>query len=315
MRWGRTCPPGWPDRRSHHQDREPLSRGSPPRSPSRLRPTNATQLPSHVEGQDGPAWPVPTAELEGDRGANTAPPPLLFPVTTRARCSLVADDRVVPSEDGHGHQSGWCAAVRYRCHVCRDGSTGLPGHVQWVSGSGGRRRRLPDRRELRAPRTGREHRVIADRQQRPNGPLTIPLSGTGGSLPQGPPGAVGAAGPTGATGATGARGPAGKIELVVCTTVTKKTTKNGRKVAVKTKKCSARLVSGPVKFTIDKEVGASVSRGHVVYATGKAVATGPDHWTVVLQGNRRLRPGQYTLTLHARHDSRWLTYRRAITIT
>lgn len=102
---------------------------------------------------------------------------------------------------------------------------------------------------------------------------------------------------------------------MVCTTVTKKTTKNGRKVAVKTKKCSARLVSGPVKFTIDKEVGASVSRGHVVYATGKAVATGPDHWTVVLQGNRRLRPGQYTLTLHARHDSRWLTYRRAITIT
>ena len=98
--------------------------------------------------------------------------------------------------------------------------------------------------------------------------------------------------------------------------MTKKATKNGRRVAVKVKKCSTRLVSGPVKFTIDKDdVGASVSRGHVVYATGKVVAAGPDRWKVVLKGNKQLRPGPYTLTLRGRDNGRWITYRRAVTIT
>jgi hypothetical protein len=149
----------------------------------------------------------------------------------------------------------------------------------------------------------------------PSSPLAVSLSGTGGSLPQGPPGPAGG---TGATGPTGAKGAPGQIELVVCRTVTKKATKNGRRVAVKVKvkKCSTRLVSGPVKFTIDKDdVGASVSRGHVVYATGKVVAAGPDRWEVVLKGNKQLRAGRYTLTLRGRHNGRWTTYRRAVTIT
>ncbi len=40
-------------------------------------------------------------------------------------------------------------------------------------------------------------------------PLTVPLSGTGGSLPTGPTGATGDAGMTGATGSTGLTGPTG----------------------------------------------------------------------------------------------------------
>jgi centrosomal CEP192-like protein len=150
----------------------------------------------------------------------------------------------------------------------------------------------------------------------PASPASVSLSGTGGSLPQGPPGAAGATGATGAKGETGAKGPAGKIELVTCTTVTKTTTKNGRKVAVKVKKCSTRLVSGPVKFTAaNGHIGASLARGRVVYATGRAIATGSGQWTLVLKGDKPLSPGQYRLTLRGREKGRTVTYRRSVTIT
>jgi Glycine rich protein len=42
-------------------------------------------------------------------------------------------------------------------------------------------------------------------------PTVIALTGTGGTLPQGPPGATGAPGPTGATGTGGAQGPTGTV--------------------------------------------------------------------------------------------------------
>ena len=116
----------------------------------------------------------------------------------------------------------------------------------------------------------------------PNGPASVSLSGTGGQLPQGPTGPTGPTGPAGATGptgTTGARGPAGQIELVVCRTVTKKRIRHGRKIAVKVKKCTTRLVSGTVKFTIASHtVEANVSRAGVTYATGSAIPTGTGQW-------------------------------------
>ena len=112
----------------------------------------------------------------------------------------------------------------------------------------------------------------------------IALSGIGGPLPQGP------RGPTGPSGASG------KVELVTCTTI---------KVHGKTrKKCTAKLVSGTVKFTT-ATARATLSRGHMVYATGTAV-----RWhgaeRLSLRIRRRLTPGRYTLTVtegSARHLS------------
>ena len=63
-------------------------------------------------------------------------------------------------------------------------------------------------------------------------------------------------------------------------------------------KCSARLVSGTVKFTLHRGgVHASVSRAGVVYATGTAVAMGHGGWQLLLQQRRRTPAGRYTLTL------------------
>ncbi len=172
----------------------------------------------------------------------------------------------------------------------------------------------------------------------PNGPASVSLSGTGGQLPQGQTGPTGATGPTGpagatgptgaigatgppgpagATGATGARGPAGQIELVVCRTVTKTRTKHGRKVAVKVKKCTTRLVSGTVKFTIASHaVEANLSRAGVTYATGRAIPTGTGQLElVVTRRTHPLRPGRYILTLRSRHEGRQILERTAITIT
>jgi hypothetical protein len=150
----------------------------------------------------------------------------------------------------------------------------------------------------------------------PNSPASLPLSGTGGQLPQGPTGATGATGPggaagqtgpKGATGAQGPAGPAGKIELVTCTTVTEK--------HHKVQKCSTRLVSGTVKFTASAELAASISRGRLVYATGKAIATGARRWKLMLTDNRRLRAGRYTLTLRGRQRGHVVTHRMPISVT
>jgi hypothetical protein len=157
----------------------------------------------------------------------------------------------------------------------------------------------------------------------PNSPASVSLSGTGGQLPQGPSGPTGPTGPagatgtTGATGATGADGPAGQLELVVCRTVTKKTTKKGRKVAVKVRKCTTKLVSGTVKFTVaSHDVGATVSHAGVTYATGRAIPTRADQWRLVLTRQiHPLRPGRYILTLTSGHRGRRILERSPITIT
>jgi hypothetical protein len=56
-------------------------------------------------------------------------------------------------------------------------------------------------------------------------------------------------GPSGTPGAPGAPGGPGEVELVTCTTATKTVVKHHRKRKVKVRKCTTKLVPGPVKFT------------------------------------------------------------------
>ena len=162
----------------------------------------------------------------------------------------------------------------------------------------------------------------------PNSPASVSLSGTGGPLPQGatgpagPPGAIGATGPRGSTGATGPtgaigpRGPAGKIELVVCHATVKKVRSHGHTRKTTIEKCSARLVSGTVKFTLHRGgVHASVSRAGIVYATGTAVAVGHGRWQLLLQQRRRTPAGSYTLTLRGGRFGRSTVRRTRMTLS
>jgi hypothetical protein len=143
----------------------------------------------------------------------------------------------------------------------------------------------------------------------PSSPASVTLSGTGGSLPQGPPGN------NGATGPQGPPGPAGKIELVICHTVTRTVKAHGKKRKSKQQKCTARLVSGTVNFTIRAaSVHATISRGRVVYAIGASVNVGRGHTRLMLTDLRRLNRGRYTLTLRSRHHRIATTRRLQITV-
>lgn len=101
----------------------------------------------------------------------------------------------------------------------------------------------------------------------------------------GVPGPQGPAGSQGPAGAQGPAGPAGKIELVTCKTVKGK------------QRCTAKFVSGTVKFTTTgQSARATLSRHGVIYATGTArIAQG--HTSLRLLPVHSLRPGKYTLTL------------------
>ncbi len=117
--------------------------------------------------------------------------------------------------------------------------------------------------------------------------------------PAGTPGEKGAAGASGVNGKDGAQGPAGatgpagpegKIELVTC-----KAVKEGKK---KVQQCATKLVSGTVKFTAaDSSAQATLSRHGHVYAAGTARAGTHGRMSLRLTPLRKLRPGNYTLTL------------------
>ncbi len=118
---------------------------------------------------------------------------------------------------------------------------------------------------------------------------------------EGAPGATGTAGATGPAGPTGSQGPAGpagkegpqgRVELVTCTKVGKK------------QKCTAKLVSGTVKFTAGA-ARARLSRHGVLYAAGTARRL-RGRMSLQLIAVRSLRPGRYMLTLttgSGRHKS------------
>jgi hypothetical protein len=115
----------------------------------------------------------------------------------------------------------------------------------------------------------------------PSGPSTVALSGTGGPLPTGPTGATGPAGPV------GPKGDPGQIELVTCKTVTVKV--RGRKR--NHRRCTTKLVSGPVKFKTATK--AALMRRGVVYARGT---------TRLLRGVRAVPAGRYTLRVAGRRS-------------
>ncbi len=126
-------------------------------------------------------------------------------------------------------------------------------------------------------------------------PASVPLSGTGGSLPQGPQG----------PGRDRPGGQSWQIELVVC----QKVKKHGKT----TQHCTAKLVTGPVKFTTARDTdSATVARAGVTYASGIAIRTGAGRWQLVLRDRRVLRAGRYTLTLRSGHR---VTERRSIVIS
>ena len=125
-----------------------------------------------------------------------------------------------------------------------------------------------------------------------NSPLSLPLSGTGGALPQGP------------------QGPAGKVELITCRTVTRKLKHHHqRKVSV----CTGRLVSGKVKFTTSI-AHATISRAGALYGTGIAAQLGGGRQQLLLVQRLVIKPGRYTLTLRSRQGRRDLTRSTTIQI-
>jgi hypothetical protein len=122
-----------------------------------------------------------------------------------------------------------------------------------------------------------------------NGPLQVPLSGTGTTAPSTP---------------SGTQQPTGKVDLVTCKTVTKtvfrKVHGKRRKVSVKQQKCSHKLVADSAATLKGPRGHATISRGRVTYAIGTGVSLGGGRSRFVLTDLRPLRPGSYTLTLRKR---------------
>ncbi len=160
-----------------------------------------------------------------------------------------------------------------------------------------------------------------------NSPLQVPLSGAGAGVsvtpgPQGPAGPTGPAGPQGPTGATGPKGSAGapgKVELITCktvnTTVIKKIKGKRRKIRVKRQKCTGKLVSGKVKFTIGGAAAHfTISRKRTIYATGVSVSNAMRGSELVVTDLRLLKRGRYTLTLQSHDGRRSMIRRTQITI-
>ncbi len=147
--------------------------------------------------------------------------------------------------------------------------------------------------------------VVADTQDSRvrwlTGPQGGPTGATGTTGNTGNTGTNGTNGKNGSNGKTGPRGPAGKVELVTC--VKQKHHKQ---------KCTAKTVTGTVKFTIFARVfGASLSRRGEVYARGEATDVRGRISHLVLRDVRPLVRGEYTLTLR---DRRGRTTRRAVLV-
>ena len=106
---------------------------------------------------------------------------------------------------------------------------------------------------------------------------------------------------------------------MTCKTVKKRLTRkiHGKphKVTVKRRKCTGRLVSGKVKFTIGSRASsATLSRKSTVYATGVSVPGPHGKSHLVLTDRRPVKGGRYTLTLRIHHQGRWVVRRSQITI-
>jgi hypothetical protein len=122
---------------------------------------------------------------------------------------------------------------------------------------------------------------------------TQSTNGAGPTGSAGPTVATGAPGPAGPPGATGPQGRAGKIELVTCKLATKKV----HRVAVHFQKCTGKLVSGPVKFTVQAARTAQLLRGRRLYARVEALEGGGTLRLIVVHRVRQLTRGTYTLRI------------------
>jgi hypothetical protein len=152
----------------------------------------------------------------------------------------------------------------------------------------------------------------------PGSPLTISLSGTGGSQPEGSTGATGATGatgPAGATGATGATGPAGEpgssgtFALLLC-----EQSKPSRSGSV-TETCKERAVEGAVTAAGSRPGWARLERGAIAYASGVIVSTGTLRSEILLAHRRAIPIGRYTLLVRRRSGHRSVTIKETLKIT
>jgi hypothetical protein len=169
------------------------------------------------------------------------------------------------------------------------------------------------------------------------GPITITLSGNGGTLPQGPPGPTGLEGPTGpigptgsvgptgepgATGATGAKGSAGEAGKDGANGATGSqgpagpTGKQGLSGKTVVYECHPRREHGKYKNAcfvrvppVSKPlVSAMLTRDGVVYGrTAGVLATGRQ---LILKVSRSVSAGRYTLVLVSKSG----TTKRTITV-
>ncbi len=114
-----------------------------------------------------------------------------------------------------------------------------------------------------------------------------------------PTSTVGAAvGPAGAQGPQGKQGKAGEVELVTCKTVTETKKVHRKRKKVKVEKCTGKLVSGKVKFTVTGSImRATLSRGDRVYAAGSMAVQRGVARSGVMTLERALARGSYRLVL------------------
>jgi hypothetical protein len=76
------------------------------------------------------------------------------------------------------------------------------------------------------------------------------------------------------------------------------------------------LISGTVTFTVAGTTHrATISRGSIIYASGASVSMGGVRSQLMLNDERPLRRGLYTLTLTSQDGHRRIVARWAITIT
>jgi hypothetical protein len=178
----------------------------------------------------------------------------------------------------------------------------------------------------------------------PGSPTNVALSGTGGTLPQGPQGTSGAQGATGAPGATGAQGATGTqgatgaqgatgiqgttgptgaqgatgtpgtVELVTCLTVSSTTKGASRAPQVHHRTCTGVSSSGPLKLNgTGIAARAVLEQGRVIFASGTGFTT-HDRTSLLLVKRHPLTPGTYTLILRHWRDGRWISTKQAMTI-
>ena len=85
---------------------------------------------------------------------------------------------------------------------------------------------------------------------------------------------------------------------------------HGHKRKVTRERCTAKLVSGPVKFTTSVAVRATLMRGRRVYASGPAKLS-PGGEQLLLSPLQPLARGDYTLTITRGHTT---LVRHAVTL-